>query len=116
MKATQVYSPLNSWTRKLARAGKQALTRDDIEWVRQKCVSPRTLRCRRDRISFLSTWFIACLARREVEEMTDVFCCDGVLNMTYLALNLSHYVNGVAKKHGEVSQAHVCRIQYRRHY
>lgn len=26
-------------------------------------------------------------------------------NMTMLALNLSHYVNGVAKKHGEVSQA-----------
>ena len=25
--------------------------------------------------------------------------------MTYLALNLSHYVNGVAKKHGEVNQA-----------
>ena len=29
---------------------------------------------------------------------------EGVLNMTYLALNLSHYVNGVAKKHGEVSR------------
>lgn len=27
------------------------------------------------------------------------------LNMTMLALNLSHYVNGVAKKHGQVSQA-----------
>ena len=26
------------------------------------------------------------------------------LNMTMLALNLSHYINGVAKKHGEVSQ------------
>ncbi len=26
------------------------------------------------------------------------------LNMTRLALNMSHYVNGVAKKHGEVSQ------------
>jgi starch phosphorylase len=36
--------------------------------------------------------------------MHDVFCCEGVLNMTYLALNLSHYINGVAKKHGEVSQ------------
>lgn len=36
--------------------------------------------------------------------MKDVFCCDGLLNMTYLALNLSRYVNGVAKKHGEVSQ------------
>jgi starch phosphorylase len=33
-----------------------------------------------------------------------VFCCEGVLNMTYLALNLSHYVNGVAKRHGEVTQ------------
>jgi glycogen phosphorylase len=27
-----------------------------------------------------------------------------VFNMTYLALNMSHYVNGVAKKHGEVSR------------
>jgi hypothetical protein len=26
------------------------------------------------------------------------------LNRTYLALNLSHYVNGVAKRHGLVSQ------------
>ena len=34
----------------------------------------------------------------------DVICCEGELNMTYLALSLSHYVNGVAKKHGEVSQ------------
>ena len=34
----------------------------------------------------------------------DVICCDGELNMTYLALSLSHFVNGVAKKHGEVSQ------------
>lgn len=29
---------------------------------------------------------------------------DDCLNMTFLALNLSHYVNGVAKKHGEVSR------------
>ncbi len=27
------------------------------------------------------------------------------LNMTMLALNLSHFINGVAKKHGEISQA-----------
>lgn len=32
------------------------------------------------------------------------FCLDGRLNMTYLALDNSHYVNGVAKKHGEVSR------------
>ena len=37
-------------------------------------------------------------------DIPNVFCCDNRLNMTYLALNLSHYVNGVAKKHGEVSR------------
>jgi starch phosphorylase len=36
--------------------------------------------------------------------MSEIFTCDGVLNMTFLALNLSHYVNGVAKRHQEVSQ------------
>jgi starch phosphorylase len=30
---------------------------------------------------------------------------EGCLNMTKLALNLSRYINGVAKKHGEVSQS-----------
>jgi starch phosphorylase len=32
------------------------------------------------------------------------FCLDNVLNMTYLALDNSAYVNGVAKRHGEVSR------------
>ena len=44
------------------------------------------------------------LGRTDFAAHHDVFCCDGELNMTYLALNLSHYINGVAKKHGEVSR------------
>lgn len=44
------------------------------------------------------------LGHRDVYEMDDVFTRDGVLNMTYLAMNLSHYINGVAKRHGEVTQ------------
>ncbi len=32
------------------------------------------------------------------------FCLDNVLNMTYLALDNSHYINGVAKRHGEISR------------
>jgi starch phosphorylase len=44
------------------------------------------------------------IGRHEVEEMKDVFCCGDLLNMTFLALNLSHYVNGVAKKHGEITR------------
>ena len=37
-------------------------------------------------------------------ELEQEFCPEGVLNMTYLALVCSHYVNGVAKKHREISQ------------
>jgi len=37
-------------------------------------------------------------------ERAAAFCLDNVLNMTYLALDNSAYVNGVAKRHGEVSR------------
>jgi starch phosphorylase len=33
----------------------------------------------------------------------DIINSNGLLNMTHLALNLSSYINGVAKKHGEIS-------------
>jgi starch phosphorylase len=38
------------------------------------------------------------------DEAAAAFCLDGKLNMTYLALDNSHFVNGVAKSHGEVSR------------
>jgi len=44
----------------------------------------------------------AFLKRRDLFE--PVKCATDCLNMTYLALNLSHYVNGVAKRHAEVSR------------
>jgi starch phosphorylase len=37
-------------------------------------------------------------------ECTDEVCCENELNLTYLALAASHYVNGVAKKHREISR------------
>lgn len=86
------------------RAGKRALTREDIEAVRRKCVFTTHTPVPAGQDQFPLDLVHRVLGKREVEEMTDVFCCEGVLNMTYLALNLSHYVNGVAKKHGEVSR------------
>jgi starch phosphorylase len=45
------------------------------------------------------------LGKREAfSSMKQVMESANSLNMTYLALNLSHYVNGVAKKHGEVAR------------
>ncbi|MBI5889701.1 MAG: alpha-glucan family phosphorylase [Nitrosomonadales bacterium] len=37
-------------------------------------------------------------------ELEQAFCPDGELNMTFLALDNSHYINGVAKTHGKVTQ------------
>ena len=37
-------------------------------------------------------------------ELEDLCSFEGVVNMTLLALNLSRYVNGFAKKHAEVSR------------
>lgn len=88
----------------VARAGKRALTRDDIEAVRRKCVFTTHTPVPAGQDQFPLDLVDRVLGKKEVAEMTDVFCCDGVLNLTYLALNLSHYVNGVAKKHGEVSR------------
>jgi starch phosphorylase len=39
-----------------------------------------------------------------MDALTHLCCYSGVLNLTYLALNVSHYVNGVAMRHGEVSR------------
>ena len=44
----------------------------------------------------------AFLKRRDLFQSE--YCKEGCLNMTYLALHLSHYVNGVAKRHAEVSR------------
>ncbi len=85
------------------KAGRQSLTHDDIEAVRKKCVFTTHTPVPAGHDQFTLDLVDRVLGRREVREMNEVFCCDGVLNMTYLALNLSHYVNGVAKKHGEIS-------------
>jgi len=39
----------------------------------------------------------------EFRERAQRFCLNGILNMTYLALDNSHFINGVAKRHGEIS-------------
>ncbi|MBI2364105.1 MAG: alpha-glucan family phosphorylase [Deltaproteobacteria bacterium] len=87
-----------------ARAGRQTPVREDIEAVRQKCVFTTHTPVAAGHDQFPMSLVNQIVGRREVEEMRDVFCCGDLLNMTYLGLNLSHYVNGVAKKHGEIAR------------
>lgn len=85
-------------------AGRHAITHDDIAVVRQQCVFTTHTPVPAGQDQFPLEVVDRVLGRREVFDMKEVFCCEGLLNMTFLALNLSHYVNGVAKKHGEVSR------------
>ena len=87
------------------KAGRQTITHDDIETVREQCIFTTHTPIATGHDQFPLDLVARVLNRQDiVVELQDVFCCGGVLNMTYLALNLSHYVNGVTKKHGEVSR------------
>jgi glycogen phosphorylase len=87
------------------RAGRPAFTHDDVEVVRQQCVFTTHTPVPAGHDQFPLELVEGVLGPRTVfHTMPEVFCCEGVLNMTYLALNLSHYINGVAKKHGEVAR------------
>jgi starch phosphorylase len=86
------------------KADRPVITHDDIATVRQQCVFTTHTPVPAGHDQFPLELVDRVLGRREVFDMKEVFCCEGLLNMTHLALNLSHYVNGVAKKHGEVSQ------------
>jgi starch phosphorylase len=87
-----------------AAAGRGKFNHDDVEAVRRKCVFTTHTPVPAGHDKFPVEMVTAALGRTEVSEMREVFCYGGELNMTYLALNLSHYVNGVAKKHTEISQ------------
>ena len=109
------------------RAGRDCVNHEDIEAVRAKCIFTTHTPVPAGHDQFPMELVANVLGHRaDFMDMKDLFCVNLVnevlgqrhefadfkgvlqsgqsLNMTYLALNLSHYVNGVAKKHGEVSR------------
>ncbi|NLW83856.1 MAG: alpha-glucan family phosphorylase [Phycisphaerae bacterium] len=82
----------------------KAITTDTIAAVRKQCVFTTHTPVAAGHDQFEMELVRQVLGEHEAFTLNGVFCCDKTLNMTYLALNLSRYVNGVAKKHGEVSQ------------
>lgn len=93
------------------QSGRSAFNHDDVERVRRQCVFTTHTPVPAGHDQFPLDVVERVLGRDGIFAMRDVFCCDGVLNMTFLALNLSHYVNGVAKRHREVSQYMFARYQ-----
>lgn len=85
-------------------AGRADVNASDIERARKLCVFTTHTPVPSGHDQFNLALVESVLGRPEITHMSEIFTCEGVLNMTFLALNLSHYVNGVAKKHQEVSQ------------
>ena len=87
------------------RAGRTQFNTDDVKAVHDLCVFTTHTPVPAGHDHFPVEMVDRALGHRhDWVAYKDVICGEGELNMTYLALSLSHYVNGVAKKHGEVSQ------------
>lgn len=88
-----------------AAAGRKGISRDDVASVKEQCVFTTHTPVESGHDKFELDWASRVLGLREDElNLRDLFCHDGLLNLTYLGLSLSRYVNGVAMRHGEVSR------------
>ncbi|MFT4313176.1 MAG: alpha-glucan family phosphorylase [Candidatus Woesearchaeota archaeon] len=74
----------------------------DIEVVKEKCIFTTHTPVAAGHDTF-DIWMAGRILKDYFPWHTKFAEHDGKFNMTYLALNLSHYVNGVAKRHKEVS-------------
>jgi glycogen phosphorylase len=83
-----------------------AATDSDIEIVRRKCVFTTHTPVPAGHDRFSTEQAIRILGGERTARLEKLgYFRDGLLNMTLLALRFSRYANGVAMKHGKVSQA-----------
>jgi starch phosphorylase len=86
------------------KVGRAEISPADIDAVRRQCVFTTHTPVAAGHDQFPLDLVDRVLGSREACGIHDPICHQGNLNMTYLALTLSHYINGVAKRHGEVSR------------
>ncbi len=87
------------------RSTRTELAQEDVNLVREHCIFTTHTPVPAGHDKFSVDLAKKVLGREiDVEQLQDLFDWGDTLNMTYLALELSRYVNGVAKKHAEVSR------------
>lgn len=89
----------------LARHGLMEVTPAAIEYVRRQCVFTTHTPIEAGHDKFDINRVRAIVGDHPLFARPDLTGGEGTLNTTVLALNLSRYANGVARKHGEVSRA-----------
>jgi len=84
--------------------GRSSVLQEDIDHVRSVCVFTTHTPVPSGHDRFPMELASRVVGQHRLFELKERCCFDGQLNLTYLALNLSRYVNGVAMSHGEVSK------------
>ncbi len=91
---------------RLQSQGRQEATEDDLQAVREQCVFTTHTPVPAGHDQFGEGLVRQVLSPERLALLEATGCCtEGVLNMTYLGLHLSRYVNGVGMRHGEVSSS-----------
>jgi glycogen phosphorylase len=85
-------------------AGRDTATEDDIDAVRRMCVFTTHTPVPAAHDQFPLDLAQRIIGAHPMSELMHRCCYGGALNMTYVALTFSHYVNGVAMRHGEISR------------
>ncbi len=91
--------------RQIGRSNLGSATEEDLQAVRRKCVFTTHTPVPAGHDQFPRDLMRQVLGEELAAVLNVSHCCpDPVLNMTFLALRFSHYINGVAMHHGEVSR------------
>jgi starch phosphorylase len=90
------------------RLGKSDLgsaTQSDLEAIRSQCIFTTHTPVPAGHDQFSRALMQQVLGEERMRVLEVTHCCpEATLNMTYLALKFSRYINGVAMHHGEISQ------------
>ena len=90
----------------IERQNLSQVSAEDMENVRQRCVFTTHTPVPAAFDQFSRELVVRVLGKERVRILDDTDCChSGNLNMTYLALRCSRYINGVAMHHGEISHS-----------
>jgi len=89
---------------RLRASGGSTVNVEDVETVRQLCVFTTHTPVPAAHDQFPMDLAARVVGSGPMDALKHLCCYEGALNLTYLALNFSHYVNGVAMRHGEVSR------------
>jgi starch phosphorylase len=89
----------------LGAASRRKVRAADVEEVRRKCVFTTHTPVPAGHDKFPMDMVRRVIGPHRIWQLRKDLCDrSGALNMTYLALRFSHYINGVSKRHGQTSQ------------